>query len=104
MAALAGLLFRSSCACLVSSGTAASRMFECGLALSGLGGCSPLGVLPPRFPLGCLLPLWVASGGSLGACLPFFPSLFLWSRCRSMVLGRDSAEVLPPGGFLLRFS
>ena len=37
MAALAGLLFRSSCACLVSSGTAASRMFECGLALSGLG-------------------------------------------------------------------
>ena len=45
MAALAGLLFRSSCACLVSSGTAASRMFECGLALSGLGGCSPLGVL-----------------------------------------------------------
>ena len=64
MAALAGLLFRSSCACLVSSGTAASRMFECGLALSGLGGCSPLGVLPPRFPLGCLLPLWVASAAA----------------------------------------
>ena len=100
VAALAGLLFSSSCTCLVSSGTAASRMFECGLALSGLSGCSPLGVLPPRFPLGCLLPLWVASG-SLGACLPFFPCLFLWSRCRSMVLGRGSAEVLPSGWFPL---
>ena len=72
MAALAGLLFRSSCACLVSSGTAASRMFECGLALSGLGGCSPLGVLPPRFPLGCLLPLWVASAAAWGLS-PIFP-------------------------------
>ena len=72
MAALAGLLFRSSCACLVSSGTAASRMFECGLALSGLGGCSPLGVLPPRFPLGCLLPLWVASAAAWGLS-PVFP-------------------------------
>ena len=41
-------------------------MFECGLALSGLGGCSPLGVLPPRFPLGCLLPLWVASAAAWG--------------------------------------
>ena len=101
MAALAGLLFRSSCACLVSSGTAASRMFECGLALSGLGGCSPLGVLPPRFPLGCLLPLWVASAAAWGLVSHFSPSLFLWSRCRSMVLGRDSAEVLPSGWFPL---
>ena len=56
VAALAGLLFSSSCTCLVSSGTAASRMFESGFTLSGLSGCSPLGVLPPRFPLGCLLP------------------------------------------------
>ena len=71
MAALAGLLFRSSCACLVSSGTAASRLFECGLALSGLGGCSPLGVLPPRFPLGCLLPLWVASAAAWGLASHF---------------------------------
>ena len=110
MAALAGLLFRSSCACLVSSGTAASRMFECGLALSGLGGCSPLGVLPPRFPLGCLLPLWVASAAAWGLVSHFFfffffffflPSLFLWSRCCSMVFGRDSAEVLPSGWFPL---
>ena len=30
VAALAGLLFSSSCTCLVSSGTAASRMFEGG--------------------------------------------------------------------------
>ena len=37
----------------------------------------------------------------LGGCLPFFPSLFLWSRCRSMVLDRDSAEVLPSGWFPL---
>ena len=61
----------------------------------------PLGVLPPRFPLGCLLPLWVASAAAWGLVLPFFPSLFLWSRCRSMVLGRDSAEVLPSGWFPL---
>ena len=76
VAALAGLLFSSSCACLVSSGTAASRMFESGLTLSGLSGCSPLGVLPPRFPLGCLLPLWVASAAAWGACLPLFPLPF----------------------------
>ena len=101
VAALAGLLFSSSCACLVSSGTAASRMFESGLALSGLSGCSPLGVLPPRFPLGCLLPLWVASAAAWGLASHFFPYLFLWSRCRSMVLGRGSAEVLPSGWFPL---
>ena len=101
VAALAGLLFCSSCACLVSSGTAASRMFECGLALSGLGGCSPLGVLPPRFPLGCLLSFWVARAAAGGLASHFFPYLFLWSRCRSMVLGRDSAEVLPSGWFPL---
>ena len=43
VAALAGLLFSSSCSCLVSSGTAASRMFESGLALSGLSGCFAFG-------------------------------------------------------------
>ena len=101
VAALAGLLFSSSCTCLVSSGTAASWMFESGLALSGLSGCSPLGVLPPRFPLGCLLPLWVASAAAWGLASHFFPYLFLWSRCRSMVLGRGSAEVLPSGWFPL---
>ena len=37
----------------------------------------------------------------LGGLSPIFPSLFLWSRCRSMVLGRDSAEVLPSGWFPL---
>ena len=76
-------------------------MFECGLALSGLSGFSPLGVLPPRFPLGCLLPLWVASAAAWGLASHFFPYLFLWSRCRSVVLGRDSAEVLPSGWFPL---
>ena len=101
VAALAGLLFSSSCACLVSSGTAASRMFEGGLALGGLSGCSPLGVLPPRFPLGCLLPFWVASAAAWGACLPFFPLPFPLESCRSMVLGRGSAEVLPSGWFPL---
>ena len=95
VAALAGLLFSSSCDCLVSSGTAASRMFESGLALSGLSGCSPLGVLPPRFPLGCLLPLWVASAAAWGLASHFFPYLFLWSRCRSMVLGRGFCRGSP---------
>ena len=76
VAALAGLLFSSSCTCLVSSGTVASRMFESGLALSGLSGCSPLGVLPPRFPLGCLLPLWVASVAAWGLASHFFPLPF----------------------------
>ena len=80
VAALAGLLFSSSCTCLVSSGTAASRMFEGGLALGGLSGCSPLGVLPPRFPLGCLLPFWVASAAAWGLASHFFPYLFLWSH------------------------
>ena len=37
----------------------------------------------------------------LGGLPPFFPCLFLWSRCRSMVLGRGSAEVLPSGWFPL---
>ena len=101
VAALAGLLFGSSCTCLVSSGTAASRMFDGGLALGGLSGCSPLGVLPPRFPLGCLHPFWVASAAAWELASHFFPYLFLWSRCRSRVLGRGSAEVLPSGWFPL---
>ena len=76
VAALAGLLFSSSCTCLVSSGTAASRMFVSGLAFSGLSGCSPLGVLPPRFPLGCLLTLWVASAAAWGLASFFFSFFF----------------------------
>ena len=104
VAALTGLLFRSSCACLVSSGTAASRMFECGLALSGLGGCSPLGVLPPRFPLGCLLPLWVASAAAWGLVshfsLPFSFGVVVAPWFLVGILQRFS----PPGGFLLQFS
>ena len=104
VAALAGLLFGSSCACLVSSGTAASRMLTVVLALGGLSGCSPLGVLPPRFPPCCLLPLWVVSAAAWELASHFFPYLFLWGRCRSMVLGRGSAEVLPSGWFPLAVS
>ena len=104
VAALAGLLFSSSCTCLVSSGTAASRMFEGGLALSGLSGCSPLGVLPPRFPLGCLLPLWVASAAAWGIASHFFPYLFLWSRVAPWFLVGVLQRFSPPGGFLLQFS
>ena len=103
VAALAGLLFSSSCTCLVSSGTAALRMFECGLALGGLSGCSPLGVLPPRFPLGCLLTFWVASAAAWELVSHFFPYLFLWSRVRSMVLVGVLQRFSPPGGFLLQF-
>ena len=76
------------------------RLRGCGrcLALGELSGCSPLGVLPSRFPVGCLLPLWVVSAAAWELASRFFPYLFLWSRCRSMVLGRGSAEVLPSGG------
>ena len=58
VAALAGLLFGSSCTCLVSSGTAASWMFEGGLALGGLSGC---------------VRLWAffLLGFHLAACFPF---------------------------------
>ena len=76
MAALACLLFGSSCACLVSSGTAASRMLTVVLALGGLSGCSPLGVLPPRFPPCCLLPLWVVSAAAWELASHFFPLPF----------------------------
>ena len=107
VAALAGLLFGSSCTCLVSSGTAASRMFDGGLALGGLSGCSPLGVLPPRFPLGCLLPFWVASAATweLGSLPPIFSLTFSFGVVVAPwflvgVLQRFS----PPGGFLLQFS
>ena len=82
------------------------RLLGCGrrLALGELSGCSPLGVLPSRFPVGCLLPLWVVSAAAWELASRFFPYLFLWSRCRSMVLGRGSAEVLPSGGFPLAVS
>ena len=39
--------------------------------------------------------------GSLGACLPFFPFLFLWSRGHSRVQGQGAGEVLPIGLFPL---
>ena len=54
------------------------------------------------FHLAACLPYgWLVR--QLGGLPPFFPCLFLWSRCRSMVLGRGSAEVLPSGWFLLQF-
>ena len=104
VAALAGLLFRSSCTCLVSSGTAASRMFEYGLALSGLSGCSPLGVLPPRFPLGCLLTLWVASAAAWGLASHFSLAFSFGVVVAPWFLVGVLQRFSPPGGFLLQVS
>ena len=39
--------------------------------------------------------------GSLGACLPFVPFLFLWSHCHSRINGQGVGEVLPIGLFPL---
>ena len=92
------LLFFSSCACLVSSETAASRMLTVVLALDtermfafGHSFCSVSGSAPSS-----LVPSWC---GSLGACLPFVPCLFLWSRCHFRVNGKG--EVPPIGLFPL---
>ena len=92
------LLFLSSCACLVSSETAASRMLTVALApvsertfAFGRSLCSVSGSAPSS-----LVASWC---GSLGACLPFVPCLFLWSRCHSRVNGRGAGEVLPIGLF-----
>ena len=92
------LLSFSSCACLVSSETAASRMLTVALAPDsertfafGRSFCSVSGSAPSS-----LVASWC---GSLGACLPFIPCLFLWSRCHSRVSGRGAGEVLPFGLF-----
>ena len=53
------------------------------------------------FHLAACFPFWVASAAAWELSSHFFPYLFLWSRCRSMVLGRGSAEVLPSGWFPL---
>ena len=69
------LLFFSSCACLVSSETAASRMLAVALAPEteqtfafGRSFCSVSGSAPSS-----LVASWC---GSLGACLPFCPLRF----------------------------
>ena len=92
------LLFFSSCACLVSSETAASRMLTVALAPDtertfafGRSFCSVSGSAPSS-----LVASWC---GSLGACLPFVPCLFLWSRCHFRVNGRGAGEVLPLSAF-----
>ena len=94
------LLFFSSCACLVSSETAASRMLTVALAPEtgrtfafGRSFCLVSCSAPSS-----LVASWC---GSLGACLPFVPCLFLWSRCHSRVNGRGAGEVLPIGLFPL---
>ena len=94
------LLFFSSCACLVSSETAASQMLMVALAPDsertfafGRSFCSVSGSAPSS-----LVASWC---GSLGACLPFVPCLFLWSRYHSRVNGRGAGEVLPIGLFPL---
>ena len=103
VAALAGLLFGSSCTCLVSSGTAASRMLT-GFSSWGTEWMFAFG--RSSSSVSYWLPASLMGGwcGSLGACLPFFPlpfpleSLSLhgsWSGfCRGSPLR---------GGFLLRF-
>ena len=40
-----------------------------------------MGVLPPRFPPCCLLPLWVVSAAAWELASHFSPYLFFWSRC-----------------------
>ena len=94
------LLIFSSCACLVSSETVASRMLTVALAPEtertfafGRSFCSVSGSAHSS--------LVVSWCGSLGACLPFVPCLFLWSRCYSRVNGRGAGEVLPIGLFPL---
>ena len=104
VAALAGLLFGSSCTCLVSSGTAASLMFDGSLALGGLSGCSPLGVLPPRFPLGCLLPFWVASAAAWELASRFSLTFSFGVVVAPWFLVGVLQRFSPPGGFLLQFS
>ena len=95
VAALAGLLFCSSCACLVSSGTAASRMLTVVLALGGcvdvrlwvffllgfhLAACFPdgwlvrrLGSLPPIFSLTFSFGVVIAPWFLVGVLQRFFP-------------------------------
>ena len=92
--------FFSSCACLVSSETAASWMLTVALAPDsertlafGRSFCSVSGLAPSS-----LVASWC---GSLGACLPFVPFLFLWSRCHSRVNGQGAGEVLSIGLFPL---
>ena len=79
-------------------------MFESGLALSGLSGCSPLGVLPPLFPLSCLLTLWVASAAAWGLASHFFPYISLGVVVALSFLVGVLQRFSPPGGFLLQFS
>ena len=41
--------------------------------------------------------------GSLGACLPFFPFLVLWSHCHSGFMDRELERFFPSGCFLFQF-
>ena len=104
VAALAGLLFSSSCTCLVSSGTAASRMFESGLALGGLSGCSPLGRSSSSVSTWLPASLFGWLVRQLGSLPPIFSLTFSFGVVVAPwflvgVLQRFS----PPGGFLLQF-
>ena len=95
------LLFFSSCACLVSSETATSRMLTVALAPDtertfafGRSFCSVSGSAPSS-----LVASWC---GSLGACLPFVPCLFLWSRCHFRVMDGELERFFPSGCFLFQ--
>ena len=79
-------------------------MFDGGLALGGLSGCSPLGVLPPRFPLGCLLPFWVASAAAWELASRFSLTFSFGVVVAPWFLVGVLQRFSPPGGFLLQFS
>ena len=94
----------SGCGCFrcpsCSFHPAASRMLTVALAPEtertfafGRSFCSVSGSAPSS--------LVVSWCGGLGACLPFVPCLFLWSRCHSRVNGRGAGEFLPIGLFPL---
>ena len=103
MAASAGLLFCSSCACLVSSGTAASRMLTVALALGAewkfaFGRFFLLGFrLAACFPSGWLV-------RQLGSLPPIFSLAFSFGVVVTpWFLVGVLQRVFPPGCFLLQF-
>ena len=94
------LLFFSSCACLVSSETAASRMLAVALAPEtertfafGRSFCSVSGSAPSS-----LVASWC---GSLGACLPFLSLAFSFEVTSGLMDG-ELGRFFPSGCFLFQ--
>ena len=59
--------------------------------------------LPPRFPLGCLLPLWVASAAAWGLASHFSLTFSFGVVVAPWFLVGILQRFSPPGGFLLQF-